>query len=439
LTPAQPLPEEPSTAPGAVSKSDQRSLSILAGTARNRRLHELLPFFGPAFVASVAYVDPGNFGTNIAAGARYGYNLLWVVLLSNLMAMLLQHLSAKLGIATGQNLPEVIRDRFPKPVSLFIWIAAELAAIATNLAEFLGGALGFNLLFHIPLFIGALLTGVTTIAIVSLERHGVRRIEALIGSLVGIIAISYVIETIVDRPNWGLVGYHTVVPYMSSGSILFSAGILGATVMPHAVFLHSALTQRRLRPETEAAKKRLVRYSMLDVVVALAVAGLVNMAMLYMAAATFHTHGFTSVTDIRYAYHTLTPLLGSLAAIVFGISLLASGISSSAVGTMAGQVIMDGFVGFSTPLWLRRVITMVPAIVIIYIGLPTTQTLVVSQVILSLVLPFAVFPLVWFTARRGVMGDLVNWPVTTVLAVIASAAILTLNGLLLFTTFGGAL
>jgi manganese transport protein len=387
---------------------------------------------GPAFIACVAYIDPGNFGTNIAAGAQFGYSLLWVVLVSNAMAMLLQYLSAKLGIATGDNLPEIIRNRWPRPVSLSLWVVAEVAAIATDLAEFLGGALGFNLLFHVPLFIAGLLTGATTLAILGLQRYGVRPVESIIVSLVGVIAGSYLVETFLARPNWGQVAYHTVVPTISSSTIFISVGILGATVMPHVVYLHSALTQRRIRARNDAEKRRLLRFNTVDVVVAMTLAGVINLAMLYMAASTFGRHGLTSVSDIRVAYHTLTPLLGSMAATFFGISLLASGVSSSAVGTMAGQVIMAGFVGWTIPLWVRRAVTMTPALIIIALNLPTTQTLVISQVILSLVLPFAVGPLIWFTAKRNVMGVLVNWRVTTALAGLCGVVIIGLNGLLLF-------
>jgi manganese transport protein len=426
--------DEEIAAPGtfAPSRVERAGLLVLEGGAGRRRLWSILPFLGPAFVACVAYIDPGNFATNIAAGAQFGYSLLWVVLLSNLMAMLLQYLSAKLGIATGENLPETIRERWPRPISLSLWIVAEIAAMATDLAEFLGGALGFNLLFHIPLFAAGLLTGATTLAILGLQRHGVRPLEAIIVSLVGVIAACYVVETLLGRPDWGQVAYHTVVPTVSSSTILVSVGILGATVMPHVVYLHSALTQRRIRARNETEKRRLLRFNTVDVVVAMTLAGIINLAMLYVAASTFHGHGLTSVSDIRVAYHTLTPLLGNLAAIAFGVSLLASGVSSSAVGTMAGQVIMGGFVGWTIPLWVRRAVTMMPAMIVIALNLPTTQTLIISQVILSLVLPFAVGPLIWFTAQHRVMGVLTNRRVTTVLAAVCGFVIIGLNGLLLY-------
>lgn len=422
-------PEEP-------AGTEAAALAVLEGRSQHSLLLRILPFLGPAFIASIAYVDPGNFGTNIAAGAQFGYRLIWVVVASNLMAMLLQHLSAKLGIATGQNLPQIIHQRWPRSVSIGLWLIAEIAAMATDLAEFLGGALGFNLLFHIPLFLAGLLTGVTTMLILGLQRYGFRPIEAVIAALVGVIAASYLVETFLSRPDWGQVAYHAVVPYVSSQSILFSVGILGATVMPHVVYLHSALTQGRIRPRNDAEKRLLLRFNVVDVAGAMSLAGLINIAMLFMAAATFHTHGFAGISDIRTAYHTLTPLLGSLASTVFGLSLLASGISSSAVGTMAGQVIMDGFVGWTIPIWIRRLVTMTPALVVIALNVSTTWTLVVSQVILSMVLPFAVVPLVWFTAQRGLMGVLVNRGLTTALATLCAGIIVVLNALLLGSTFG---
>jgi manganese transport protein len=432
---ARPLQSEPEEFDESQLTSSARAgLRVLEGNSDRGPIASILPFLGPAFVASVAYIDPGNFATNISAGAQFGYRLLWVVLAANLIAMLIQHLSAKLGIATGRNLPQTMRSHMDRRVVLGIWVTAEIAAMATDLAEFLGAAIGFNLLFHVPLLIGGILTGVTTIVILSLQRLGFRPIEAVVGSLVGIIALCYLFESIVSRPAWSQIGRHAVTPYVSSSSVLLSVGILGATVMPHVVYLHSALTQDRIRPGSEALRRRLVHFNVIDVVIAMAIAGMVNMAMLYMAASTFHQHGFNSVKDIGVAYHTLSPLLGPAAGIVFGISLLASGVASSAVGTMAGQVIMDGFLGWTIPLWVRRGVTMVPALVVIAIGLPTTATLVLSQVILSLALPFAVLPLVWFTSRRSIMGALVNRTPTTVIAGLCAFGVVGLNVLLIWTT-----
>ena len=398
-----------------------------------------LPFLGPAFIACVAYIDPGNFATAIGGGSAFGYNLLWVIVLANLMAMLLQTLSAKLGIATGQNLAELCREHFPRPLAYAMWIGSEIAAMATDLAEFLGASLGLYLLLHIPLLPAALLTGVATFAILLLERYGVRPLEAVIAALVGVVAASYLIETVLSRPDWGQVAYHSVVPSISGASILLSVGIVSATVMPHVIYLHSALTQNRIVPRREREARRIFRLTIPDVIIAMGLAGLINMAMLYMAAATFHFHGLTDVADIPSAYRTLTPLLGSAASTVFALSLLASGLSSSTVGTMAGQVIMQGFVGFTIPVWVRRLVTMAPAIVVIWLGLNPTETLVISQVILSLILPIPVLALIYFTRRRDIMGTLVNRPLTSVLAVCCAVVILALNIILLYRTFGGVL
>ncbi|MBV8198435.1 MAG: Nramp family divalent metal transporter [Candidatus Eremiobacteraeota bacterium] len=407
---------------------------VLAG--RRQGWRALLPFAGPAFVASVAYMDPGNFATNIQGGAAYGYRLLWVVVLANLAAMLFQGLSAKLGIATGKNLAELSREKAPRAVTLGMWIVSEFGAMATDLAEFLGAIVALYLLFHIPMLAGAIITGIVTYAILALHRFGFRTMETVIGSLVGVIAICYVVETLLSRPNWGQVLYHSVVPWLGgSSSVLLAVGIVGATVMPHAIYLHSALTQDRIVAESSDEIRSIVRFSYLDVIVALSIAGLVNLAMMFMSAAVFHASGHASVADITTAYRTLEPLLGNLAAFVFLISLMASGISSSVVGTMAGQVIMQSFVGFTVPIWVRRLITMLPAVIVVAIGLDVTQTLIVSQVALSFVLPVPIVALVWLTSRRDTMGTLVNGRAVTLLAIVAAAAILTLNAVLIWTSF----
>ncbi len=399
---------------------------------RSRGLFKLLPFFGPGFIASVAYIDPGNFATNIQGGSQFGYRLLWAILMANLIAMLIQTLSAKLGIASGQNLAELCRARLSPRLVIPMWIVSEVAAMATDLAEFLGATLGLNLLFHVDLRIAVVVTGLATYGILTLQRYGVRTIEAIIAGLVGVIAVCYIIETFYSRPAWGDVGYHAVVPYVARGSIIPIVGILGATVMPHVIYLHSALMQHRIIPRSETEARRLFRFTVPEVLIALGLAGMINMAMLYMAAATFFKHGFVNVATIPVAYHTLTPLLGSAAGIVFGVSLLASGLSSSAVGTMAGQVIMQGFVGWTIPVWLRRLITMIPPVILILIGANPTESLFWSQVVLSLVLPIPVIALVRFTSRPDVMGSLKNRRPTTVLALVATALILTLNLLLLY-------
>lgn len=414
---------------------------VLAGPAgRGSRglLRRLLPFFGPAFIASVAYVDPGNFATNIQAGAGFGYLLLWVVFASNITAMLIQGLSAKLGIATGRNLAELCRLRFPRPMTWVLWALMELVAMATDLAEFLGAALGFNLLFGLPLIVGGILTAAATFLILALERYGFRPLEAVITGFVGIIAASYLVETVLDRPDWGLVLRSSVVPRFAGGeSILLAAGILGATVMPHVIFLHSALTQGRIRVRGRERKRRLFLYEIVDVVVAMGVAGFVNAAMLVMAASTFHRGGLTGVGTIEEAHRTLEPLLGRAAGTVFALSLLASGLSSSTVGTSAGQVIMQGFLERHVPVWLRRAVTLLPSLAVIAFGLDPTRTLVISQVVLSFGLPFTIIPLVMFTADRRLMGPLANRRITTAAAGLVATLIVAMNLYLLYRTFGG--
>ncbi len=413
---------------------------ILAGRSRKRGLARLLPFLGPAFIASVAYMDPGNFATNIQGGAQFGYTLLWVVMASNLMAMLIQALSAKLGIATGVNLAEHCRAHFPRRVVWGMWVLMEIVAMATDLAEFLGAALGFNLLLGIPLWAAGVITAMATFLILGLERYGFRPLEAVITALVGVISVSYLVETVLDRPNWGQVLFHAVVPQFSgSESVLLATGILGATVMPHVIFLHSSLTQNRIITGDPAQLRRLFRYEVLDVVIAMGLAGMINAAMLIMAAATFHHQGLTHIGTIEEAHRTLQPLLGSAASWVFAISLLAAGLSSSSVGTMSGQVIMQGFLHRKIPVWLRRLTTMAPSLAVIAAGLDPTRTLVISQVVLSFGLPFAIIPLILFTRRSDLMGELVNRRGTTVLVSIVAALIVALNGYLLYQTFSGGI
>jgi manganese transport protein len=425
------------TRPGSNS-TVEAATEILTGHSGKHGLARLLPFLGPAFIASVAYVDPGNFATNIQGGAQFGYILLWVVMASNLMAMLIQALSAKLGIATGLNLAEHCRTHFPRPIVWGMWLLMEIVAIATDLAEFLGAALGFNLLFGIPLWLAGILTAMATFLILGLERYGFRPLEAVISVLVGIIAASYLIETVLDKPDWGQVLFHAVVPQFSGAeSVLLATGILGATVMPHVIFLHSSLTQGRIVVREPVQLRRLFRYEVVDVVIAMGVAGLINAAMLMMAAATFHRAGMHDVGTIEEAHRTLEPLLGSAASWIFAISLLASGLSSSSVGTMSGQIIMQGFLHRQIPVWIRRLVTMVPSLIVIGIGLDPTRTLVISQVVLSFGLPFAIIPLILFTSRRDLMGVLVNHRLTTILVSIIAALIVALNLYLLVQTFSG--
>jgi manganese transport protein len=414
---------------------------ILAGGRQRTGLGRLMPFLGPAFIASIAYMDPGNFATNIQGGAQFGYLLVWVIIASNLMAMLIQSLSAKLGIATGMNLAEVCRVSFPRPVVLGMWIVSEVVAMATDLAEFLGAALGFHLLFGIDLFPAAILTGISTFIILGLERRGFRPLEAVITAMVGVIAVCYLLETIIDKPDWSLILFHSVTPqFEGTQSVLLAVGILGATVMPHVIFLHSALTQRRIVVTDPALQRRLFRFELVDVLIAMGLAGLINASMLIMAASTFFKEGLHNVGSIEEAYHTLEPLLGSAASFIFAISLLASGLSSSAVGTMAGQVIMQGYLERKVPVWIRRLVTMAPALVIIWLNVDPTTSLVYSQVVLSFGIPFALVPLVIFTRKKNLMGALVNRPVTTIIAAGVAILIVALNAYLLYEViFGGGL
>ncbi len=419
---------------GTVVAADE----ILSGQSKRGRLARLAPFMGPAFVAAIAYVDPGNFATNIQGGAKFGYTLLWVIVASNLMAMLIQSLSAKLGIASGLNLAEQCREHFPRPVVITMWLLMELVAMATDLAEFLGAALGFNLLFGIPLLPAALITAVVTYMILGLERYGFRPLEAVISAFIGVIAVCYLIQVFLGRPDWGQIVFHAVTPqFQGTESVLIATGILGATVMPHVIFLHSALTQGRIITRDPQQLRRLFRFEIVDIAMAMGLAGLVNMAMLITAAAVFFTAGQTSVASIEEAHRTLEPLLGRASSVVFGIALLASGLSSSSVGTMAGQVIMQGFLRRRVAPLVRRTVTMAPALIVVAIGLDPTRTLVLSQVVLSFGLPFAVIPLVYFTARSDIMGVLVNKRRTTVAASMVAGLIVALNLYLLFQTLLG--
>ncbi|OCJ07163.1 divalent metal cation transporter [Rhizobium sp. AC27/96] len=415
-------------------RTDMQIREVLAG--RRRGFGSILLFAGPAVVASIAYMDPGNFATNIQAGSGYGYSLLWVVLVANLIAMLFQALSAKLGIVTGRNLAELCRDQFSAPVRLAMWVVSEIAAMATDLAEFLGGAIGLSLLFGMPLLAGMVVTAVVTYGVLLMERHGFRPMELIIGGLVAIISLCYVLEMFIAPVAWGQAGLGTILPSIpDSTALTISVGIIGATVMPHALYLHSGLTQHRAPGRNNNERRKLVLFSNWECVIALAVAGAVNMAMVIMAAAAFHA-GHPDVAEIETAYHTLTPLLGGAAASIFLISLMASGISSSAVGTMAGQMIMQGFVGFRIPVWLRRLVTMLPAFAVVLMGVNTTEALVYSQVVLSFALPIPMIALVLFTRNRAIMGNFANGRLTDITAIVGTIVILGLNAILLLQTFG---
>jgi manganese transport protein len=412
--------------------------SALEQLVAQGRFRAVLAMLGPAFVAAIAYVDPGNFATNIQAGAQYGYLLLWVVLLANLMAMLIQYLSAKLGTVTDRSLPELVRERFSQPVAWAMWLQAEAMAMATDIAEFLGAALGLNLLFGVPMLPAGLLTAIIAYLVLELERHGYRRFELAITALLGVIFLGFLYETLRIGPS-APESMRGLLPGLRGTSSLYLAvGIVGATVMPHVIYLHSALTNGRLPCRSEEERGRVLRFERLDVIVALSLAGLVNLAMLAVAAKVLHTPALSGVTTIQGAHIELGRLFGGGAALAFAVALLASGVSSSSVGTYAGQVVMAGFIRRRVALLLRRTITMVPALVILAVGMDATRALVLSQVVLSFGIPLALVPLVSLTCRRDVMGDLVNLRVTTVAAWSCAIGISGLNLFLLFQHFLGA-
>ena len=438
----KPRPKQPARAAPAVAAlpGEERVLRAAekALNGQTRGLRALLPFLGPAFVASVAYIDPGNFATNMAGGAQFGYMLLWVVLAANLMAMLVQSMSAKLGIATGLNLAEVCRERFPYPVVVGLWIQAELIAMATDLAEFIGAAIGIHLLFPaIPLFTAGIITGFAAFGILSLQARGFRGFEAVITMLVAVIVGAFAFEVVLARPSVGAVATGLLVPHFDgTESVLLGAGILGATVMPHVIYLHSALTQRRVVGATDAEQKRIFNFEKWDVIIAMGLAGVVNIAMLTLAAAALHAHNIT-VPDLNTAFRALGHTLDHGADIFFGLGLLASGLSSSSVGTLAGQIVMQGFIHRQIPLFLRRTITMLPALVVIAIGFDPSRALVLSQVVLSFGIPFALVPLLLFCRDRGLMGTLVNRPTTTAVATLVVTVIVSLNLFLIFLLISG--
>jgi manganese transport protein len=397
-------------------------------------LRGILPMLGPAFVAAIAYVDPGNFATNIAGGSKYGYLLLWVVLAANLMAMLIQFLSAKVGTATGSNLAELCREHFPRRVSVGLWIQAELIAMATDLAEFVGAAIALNLLFGVPLLPAGLLTAVVAFGILGLQTRGHRRFEVVVAGLLAVILLGFLYDTLRVGFDAGAAARGFVPHFAGTDSILLGAGILGATVMPHVIYLHSALTQDRIVPRDDDERRRLMRWGRLDVVAALGVAGLVNLSMLVVAASLFHGAGLTGVDTIEGAHAGFSHLVGGGAAAAFGLALLASGFASSSVGTYAGQVVMQGFIGRTIPLVVRRAVTMTPALIVLAVGADPTRSLVLSQVVLSFGIPFALVPLVMLTRRKDVMGALVNRGATTLAASAVAALIIALNVFLLTRT-----
>jgi manganese transport protein len=409
---------------------------LRAARARGRRRGRLA-LLGPAFVAAVAYIDPGNFATNIAGGARYGFLLVWVIVMANVMAMLVQYLSAKVGIATGKNLAELCREHFKRPVTFALWVQAELVAVATDLAEFVGAAIALNLLFGVPPFASGLITAVVAFGVLALQARGHRRFELAIAAFLGIVCLGFLYDlTQVDVPTGDLLAGF-IPGFSGSQSVLLAVGIIGATVMPHVVYLHSALTQDRIPPHDDDERRELLRFQRLDVVIAMGLAGVINLTMLVVAASLFHATGNTHIDTIESAHAGLDRLIGGGAALAFAVALLASGLSSSSVGTFAGQVVMQGFINRRIPLFFRRGLTMAPALVVLALGVDATSTLVISQVVLSFGIPFALVPMILFTRRKDIMGALVNRGPTTVIASLVAALIIGLNMFLLQQTFFG--
>jgi manganese transport protein len=417
-----------------ISKRNRYTNSVETIFNKQKGLKRLLPFIGPAFIAAVAYIDPGNFATNIQSGSQYGYLLLWVILASNLMAILIQTLSAKLGIATGKNLPEISRSCFPTWASFAMWIQGELMVMATDLAEFIGASLGLYLVFGIPMLPSAIITACASFLILELQRKGYRPLEVVITGMVFVVAIAFGVQVIFAQPELAPLMKGLVVPkFEGVNSILLAAGILGATVMPHAIYLHSALTQKRITGQTQEQKVRIFKYEFIDILIAMIIAGVINGSMLVVAAALFHKHGLV-IDDLSIAFKQFGHLIGPAAALLFGIGLLSSGLSSSSVGTLAGDVIMQGYIKRRIPIYLRRVITMIPPLVIIILGVNPTHALVISQVVLSFGIAFALIPLIVFTSNKKIMGQLVNRKLTSVFGWIIATLIVVLNIFLLFQT-----
>lgn len=424
-------PADATTGPTPIIEQNAIARTELERIRARGPLRGRVALLGPAFVAAVAYIDPGNFATNIASGAEFGYSLVWVIIMASTMAMLVQYLSAKAGLASGRNLPELAREHYSRPVSIALWIQAEIIAIATDLAEFVGAAVGLNLVFGVPLFEAGLITAVVAFGILALEERGYRRFELAIVALLGLVFLGFAYDFLAVGHQSARGFAHGLVPSISSsGALLLAIGIIGATVMPHVVYLHSALTQKRIVPENEHERQHLLRYVRLDCGLGLGIAGIINLSMLVIAAALFNRIGATSVDSIEAAHAGLIQYVGGGAALAFGVALLASGLSSSSVGTYAGQVVMQGFIRRRIPLFVRRAVTMAPALIVLGLGLPTTDTLVLSQVVLSFGIPFALIPLIMVTRREQYMGTLVNRPITTLVASIIAAIIIVLNAYL---------
>ncbi len=416
------------------SNESTQSASDFLGN-HSKGIKKLLPFLGPAFIAAVAYVDPGNYATNITAGSKYGYTLLWVIVASNLMAGLIQSLSAKLGIATGKNLPELCRERFSEKISLMLWLQAEVVIIATDLAEFIGAALGIYLLFGLPLITSAIIAAVVSFAILEIQRRGYRKFEALIIGMLCVVVIAFGAQVFYAKPDTSalLIGFFTP-KFEGINSILLSAGMLGATVMPHAIYLHSALTQVRIVGKNDVERKQIFKFEQIDIIIAMCIAGGINAAMLIVSAALFHKNSLL-VEDLDVAFHQFGVILGPNIAILFGIGLLFAGLSSSSVGTMTGEIVMQGFIKRHIPVYLRRVITMLPPLVIILTGINPSKALVMSQVVLSFGIAFALVPLIMFTGNKKIMGNLVSHRFTSACAWLTAVLIIGLNLFLLFNVF----
>ena len=430
-----PPPEEGSGKPAGPGPQYELPGSPLERIEARGKIRGRLGLLGPAFVAAVAYIDPGNFATNFESGAKFGYTLTWVIIMANLMAMLVQYLSAKAGLASGMSLPELCRVSFPRTTNFFLWIQAEIVAIATDLAEFVGAAIGLNLLFGIPPFPAGLITAVIAIGILALEQRGYRKFELAIIGLLGLVALGFLYDIVaVGNQSASGIAEGLIPGFEGSESVLLAIGIIGATVMPHVVYLHSALVQRRVVPENEEERQKILRFTRIDCVVGLSIAGAINLSMLFIAVALFKKTGSLDIDSIEGAHAGLMNVVGGGAALAFAIALLASGLSSSSVGTYAGQVVMQGFIQRKIPLYVRRLVTMVPALVVLALGLPTTQTLVISQVVLSFGIPFALVPLIIVTRKTELMGTLVNDRKTTIVASLIAAIIIALNTYLIFDT-----
>lgn len=397
---------------------------------RPRRWAGRVALLGPAFVASVAYTDPGNFVTNIQAGAGFGYLLLWCVLGASLLAMPVQYLAAKVGLVTGMSLPELCRRELSRPVAIVLWAQAELVAMCTDIAEFVGAAIGLNLLFAVPLTVAAAITAVVAFLVLGLQRRGGRRFEAAIAAAVGLVTAGFAYQTVRTRPSAAQSLYGLVPHLAGDRSLVIAVGIVGATVMPHAVYLHSGLTRDRARGASPARRLRLLAAQRADVLLALGLAGGVNMAMLAVAARLFHRSQWGELSSLAQTHAGLAHLAGGGVALTFACALFASGASSSTVGTYAGQVIMDGFTGRSVPITLRRALTMAPAVALLAAGADPTAALLDSQIVLSFGIPFALVPLVWFSARRSVMGEHANSAALTAVAVGVAAVITALDAVL---------